>query len=38
MGNFYVKRNENGRTVRVAATQETILRPGDTVVVRERYF
>ena len=38
MGNFYVKRNDNGRVVRVAATQETVLRPGDTVVVRERYF
>jgi protein involved in polysaccharide export with SLBB domain len=38
MGNFYVKRNENGRMVRVAATQETLLRPGDTVIVRERYF
>ncbi|MBS0546418.1 MAG: polysaccharide export protein [Proteobacteria bacterium] len=38
MGNFYVKRLQNGRTVRVAATQETMLHPGDTVEVRERYF
>ena len=38
MGNFYVKRQQNGRVVRVAATQETLLQPGDTVVVRERYF
>jgi len=38
MGNFYVKRRQNGRIVRVAATQETLLQPGDTVEVRERYF
>jgi polysaccharide export outer membrane protein len=38
MGTFYVKRKQNGRVVRVAATQETLLQPGDTVVVRERYF
>jgi protein involved in polysaccharide export with SLBB domain len=38
MGNFYVKRQQNGRVVRVAATQETLLQPGDTVQVRERYF
>lgn len=38
MGNFYVKRLMDGRTVRVAATQETMLQPGDTVEVRERYF
>ena len=35
---FYVKRLQNGRVVRVAATQETMLQPGDTVEVRERYF
>jgi len=35
---FYVKRLQNGHTVRVAATQETMLQPGDTVEVRERYF
>lgn len=38
MANFYVKRLQNGRRVRVAASQETLLRPGDTVEVRERYF
>jgi protein involved in polysaccharide export with SLBB domain len=38
MSSFYVKRLHNGRTVRVAATQETMLQPGDTVEVRERYF
>jgi protein involved in polysaccharide export with SLBB domain len=38
MGHFYVKRQQNGRVVRVAATQETLLQPGDTVEVRERYF
>ncbi len=38
MYNFYVKRLQNGRTVRIAATQETMLQPGDTVEVRERYF
>ena len=35
---FYVKRLQNGRVVRVAATQETMLQPGDTVEVRERDF
>jgi protein involved in polysaccharide export with SLBB domain len=38
MASFYVKRVENGHVVRVAATQETHLKPGDTVMVRERYF
>ena len=38
MGKFYVKRRQDGRVVRVAATQETLLQPGDTVEVRERYF
>jgi len=38
MGNFYIKRQVNGRTVRVAANQETLIQPGDTVQVRERYF
>jgi protein involved in polysaccharide export with SLBB domain len=38
MYGFYVKRLQNGRTVRIAATQETMLQPGDTVEVRERYF
>jgi hypothetical protein len=38
MGRFYVKRVVDSQTVRVAASQETHLQPGDTVVVRERYF
>jgi protein involved in polysaccharide export with SLBB domain len=38
MGNFYVKRQQNGRVVRIASTQETLLQPGDIVEVRERYF
>jgi polysaccharide export outer membrane protein len=38
MGNFYVKRTVDGKTVRVAAKQDTRLQPGDTVEVRERYF
>jgi protein involved in polysaccharide export with SLBB domain len=38
MGHFYIKRMVNGQTVRVAASQESRLQPGDTVVVRERYF
>jgi hypothetical protein len=28
----------NGQIVRVAATQESEIQPGDTVIVRERYF
>ncbi len=35
---FYVKRKVDGRVVRIQATQESMLQPGDTVVVRERYF
>jgi protein involved in polysaccharide export with SLBB domain len=38
MGRFYVKRQVDGQMVRVVATQESRLQPGDTVVVRERYF
>ena len=38
MGNFYIKRKQDGRVVRVVATQESVLQPGDTVVVRERFF
>jgi protein involved in polysaccharide export with SLBB domain len=38
MGDFYIKRKINGRVVRVQASQESMLQPGDTVVVRERYF
>jgi protein involved in polysaccharide export with SLBB domain len=38
MGRFYVKRVVDGQSVRVAASQETHLQPGDTVIVRERYF
>ena len=37
--NLYLKRlDANGRMVRVAATPETRVRPGDTVEVKERYF
>ena len=38
MGRFYIKRQVDGQVVRVSATQESRLQPGDTVVVRERYF
>lgn len=38
MGNFYIKRKVDGEVVRVQASQETSLQPGDTVVVRERFF
>jgi len=38
MHEFWIKRKVDGRTVRVEANQETILHPGDTVIVRERYF
>ena len=37
--NLYLKRlDANGRMVRVAATPETRVKPGDTVEVKERYF
>ena len=36
---YYVKRlDKDGKMIRVAATPETIIRPGDTLEVRERYF
>jgi polysaccharide export outer membrane protein len=36
---YYIKRlDKNGKMVRVVATPETIIRPGDTLEVRERYF
>jgi protein involved in polysaccharide export with SLBB domain len=38
MSDFYIKRKQDGRVVRVQATQESLLQPGDTVVVKERYF
>ncbi|HEY6983536.1 polysaccharide biosynthesis/export family protein [Reyranella sp.] len=38
MSSFYIKRRVNGQIVRVAATQESEIQPGDTVIVRERYF
>lgn len=38
MSDFYIKRKQDSRVVRVQATQESQLQPGDTVVVRERYF
>ena len=37
--NFYIKRTDkSGQIVRVVATSNTIVRPGDTIQVRERYF
>ena len=38
MHDFWIKRKHNGRIVRVEANQESVLQPGDTVIVRERYF
>jgi protein involved in polysaccharide export with SLBB domain len=36
---FYIKRlDSSGRMVRVVARAETILQPGDTLEVNERYF
>lgn len=38
MHEFWIKRKQSGRIVRVEANQESTLQPGDTVIVRERYF
>jgi protein involved in polysaccharide export with SLBB domain len=38
MAHFWIKRRVNGQIVRVAASQESQIQPGDTVIVRERYF
>jgi polysaccharide export outer membrane protein len=38
MSSFYIKRRVNGQVVRVLANQESQLQPGDTVIVRERFF
>jgi len=38
MHDFWIKRKHGGRIVRVEANQESTLQPGDTVIVRERYF
>lgn len=36
---FFIKRTgKDGQIVRVAATSNTAIRPGDTIQVRERYF
>jgi polysaccharide export outer membrane protein len=36
---YYIKRlDKDGKMIRVEATAGTILRPGDTLEVRERYF
>jgi polysaccharide export outer membrane protein len=36
---FYIKRlDKDGKMVRVVASAGTVLRPGDTLEVRERYF
>ena len=37
MGHFYIKRQVDGHVVRVYASQESRLQPGDTIVVEERY-
>ena len=38
-GDFYVKRlDKDGKMVRIVASAGTVLRPGDTLEVRERYF
>ncbi|SKA30451.1 polysaccharide export outer membrane protein [Enhydrobacter aerosaccus] len=38
MSKFWIKRRVNGEIVRVAGSQESQIQPGDTVIVRERYF
>ncbi len=38
MSKFWIKRRVNGEIVRVSASQESQIQPGDTVIVRERYF
>ena len=38
MHEFWIKRKQSNRIVRVEANQESTLQPGDTVIVRERYF
>jgi polysaccharide export outer membrane protein len=38
MSKFYIKRRVNGEIVRVLSNQESMIQPGDTVIVRERYF
>jgi polysaccharide export outer membrane protein len=36
---FYIKRTDNnGKIVRVLADSNSVIRPGDTIQVRERYF
>ena len=35
---FYLRRKVNGKVVRVEANLDTVVRPGDTVIVRPRYF
>jgi protein involved in polysaccharide export with SLBB domain len=36
---YYIKRvDKNGRMIRVMASSGTVLQPGDTLEVRERYF
>jgi hypothetical protein len=36
---FYLKRiDKDGRIYRIRATQETQVRPGDVIEVRERYL
>ncbi|HYC63228.1 MAG TPA: SLBB domain-containing protein, partial [Reyranellaceae bacterium] len=35
---FFIKRMKDGQMVRVPATAETAVRPGDIVQISERYF
>ncbi len=36
---FYIKRNDqSGQAGRITANQETLVQPGDVIMVRERYF
>jgi polysaccharide export outer membrane protein len=36
---FYIKRTDkSGQIVRIMANSNTVIRPGDTIQVRERYF
>jgi protein involved in polysaccharide export with SLBB domain len=35
---FYIQRMENGRHIKMDADQDTPVRPGDVITVRERFF
>lgn len=38
MAGFFIRRKVDGQTVRIEANQDSILQPGDTVMVRPRFF